>query len=91
MQLVLEGRTPSSIQPFFFGANLTALHKKDGGIHPIVVSCTLRHLFAKMAVSKVRVELMPLLAPWQLRFGIKGGAEAAVHAAWMYAGDLDNH
>ena len=34
MQLVLESRTPLSIWPFFFGANLTALHKKDGGIRP---------------------------------------------------------
>ena len=81
VQLVLEGRTPSSIRPFFFGTNLTALHKKDGRIHPIVVSCNLRHLVAMIAVSKMREELTLLLAPRQLGFGIKGGAEAAVNAA----------
>ena len=91
VQLVLEGRTPSSIRPFFFGANLTALLKKDGGIRPIAVSCTLRRLVAKIAASKVREELTSLLAPRQLGFGIKGGAEAAVHAARMYAGDLDDN
>ena len=91
VQLVLEGRTPLSIRPIFFGANLTALHKKGGGIRPITVSCTLHHLVTKIAAGKVKEELTSLLAPQQLGFGIKGGAEAAVHAARMYAGDLDDH
>ena len=30
--LVLEGRTPPSVRPFFFGAALTALNKKGGGV-----------------------------------------------------------
>ena len=34
---ILEGNTLSSIQPFFFGANLIALNKKEGGICPIAV------------------------------------------------------
>ena len=55
------------------------------------MSCTLRRLVAKIAASKVREELTSLLAPRQLGFGIKGGAEAAVHAARMYAGDLDDN
>ena len=84
-------QNPSSVRPFFFGANLTALHKKDGGIRPIAVSCTLRHLVAKIAASKVKEELTSLLALRQFRFGIKGGAEAAVHAARMYAGDRDDN
>ena len=88
---MLKGRTPLSIQPFFFGTNLTALHKKDGRIRPIAVSCTLCCLVAKIAVGKVREEPTPLLAPRQLGFGIKGGAEAAVHTARMYAGDLDDN
>ena len=90
MQLVQEGRTPLSIQPFFFEANLTALHKKDGGICSITVSCTL-HLVARTAAGKVKEELTFLLAAQQLGFVIKGGVEAAVHAARMYAGDLDDH
>ena len=33
-----------------------------------------------------------LLAPWQLGYGVSGGAEAAVHAARLYFGQLqDNH
>ena len=85
VQPVLEGRTTLSIRPFFFGANLTALHKKDIGICPIALSCTLRRLVAEIATGKVKEELTSLLAPQQLGFGTKGGAEAAVHADRMYA------
>ena len=56
-QLVLEGKTPPSIRPFFFGANLTALQKNDGGVRPIAVGCTLRRLVAKVAGSRVMEEM----------------------------------
>ena len=65
-QLVLEGRSPTSIQPFFFGAYLTTLPKKQGGIRPIAVGWTLRHLAAKVARSKVKAEMgvFLLLGNW---------------------------
>ena len=34
-------KTPSQIQPFLFGSSLVALKKKDGGVRPIAVGCTL--------------------------------------------------
>ena len=34
---VLHGDTPTEIWPVLLGASLTALKKKDGGIHPIGV------------------------------------------------------
>ena len=89
VKLVLEGRAPSSITPYFFGANLTALQKKDGGVRPIAVGCTLRRLAAKVAGSKMMEEMGELLAPRQLGYGVRGGAEAAVHAARLYLLDLD--
>ena len=82
--LVLLGKTPVSIRPFFFGASLTALTKKEGGIRPIAVGCTLRQLVAKVAGFRVRDEMAVLLAPHQLGCGVRGGAEAAVHAARLY-------
>jgi len=82
--LVLEGRTPLPIRPFFFGASLTALNKKDGGIRPIAVGCTLRRLVAKIAGKMVVEDMAKLLAPRQLGYGVLGGAEAAVHAARQY-------
>ena len=74
VQLVLEGTTPSSVRPFFFKANLRALHKKQGDIRPIAVSCTLSRLTAKVAGSLVMNEMGNLLAPRQLGFRVKGGS-----------------
>lgn len=51
--LVLEGKTPVSVCLFFFGARLTALKKKDGGVRPIAAGCTLRCLVAKIACDRV--------------------------------------
>ena len=50
--LVLEGKTPSSVHSFFFGATLTVLEKKEGGVSPIAVGCTLQHSVAKIAGGK---------------------------------------
>ena len=73
IQLVLEGRTPTSIRRFFLGANLTALLKKQGGVRPIAVGCTLRRLAAKVAGAKVSEAMGDLLAPRQLRYDVRKG------------------
>ena len=88
--LVIQGKVPTSIHPFFFRANLIALEKKDGGIRPIAVGCTLHCFVAKIADNKVTNDMSSLhvLAPRQLGFGIKGGAEVAVHAARQYLHSL---
>ena len=87
--LVLEGRTPEEVRPFFFGASLVALEKKSGGVRPIAVGCTLRHLVAKVAGFMVAEDMAALLAPQQLGYGVKGGADAAVHAASMFLSNMD--
>ena len=74
--------------PVFGGASLCALSKKDGGIRPIAVGCTLRRLVAKAACSAVRDRVTESLAPLQLGFGVKQGAEAAAHAARCYINNL---
>ena len=51
--LVLERKIPEDIQPIFFGANLCALSKKDGGIRPIAVGSTLRRLVTKVGFKPV--------------------------------------
>ena len=60
--------------PFFFGASLTALNKKGGGVRPIAVGYTLRRLVAKLAGRMVVGEMANLLAPRQLGYGVLGGA-----------------
>lgn len=87
--LVLEGRTPKEVRPFFFGASLVALEKKSGGVRPIAVECTLRRLVAKVAGLSVVVDMTALLAPRQLGYGVRGGAEAAVHAARKFLSNMD--
>ena len=44
---VLTGEIHVEIRPFLFGASLTALNKKDGGVRLIAVGCTLHWLVAK--------------------------------------------
>ena len=87
LSLVLAGRTPPSFRPYFFGANLIAL-QKDGGVRPIAVGCTLHRLAAKVASSKVLEDMAALLASYQLGYGVKGGAEAAVHSARLFLHNL---
>ena len=82
--LVLSGEVPVSIRPFFFGANITALQKKEGGIRPIAVGCTLRRLVTKVAGARVMEEMGALLAPRQLGYGTKLGSEFAVHAERLF-------
>ena len=84
VNLVLAGKTPISVRPFFFGASLVALKKKSGGIRPIAVESTLRRLVAKCAGIRIKADMEALLAPRQLGYEVAGGAEAAVHAARLY-------
>ena len=86
--LVMEGRVPSTIRPFFFGASLVALEKKSGGVRPIAVGCTLRRLVAKIAGYMVSEDMAELFSPRQLGYGVRGGAEAAVHATRKYLQNL---
>ena len=92
INLVLAGRTPTSIRPFFFGATLIALQKKEGGVRPIAVGNTLRRLAAKCAGFQVAKAMGILLAPLQLGYGTSLGCEAAAHAARTYLHNMElNH
>ena len=86
---VLSNKTPPARNfPFFFGAAITALNKKDGGIRPIAVGCTLRRLVAKLACGSVHERLSAYLSPIQLGFGVPHGAKAVVHVARQYLSNL---
>ena len=47
--IITEGKSTSSLCPFFFKAFLIALEKKGVGMRPIAVRCTLRCLVAEHA------------------------------------------
>lgn len=81
VNLLLSGECPGDVRPILFGGSLTALSKKDGGVRPIAVGCVFRRLVAKCANSFASDALANYLAPRQLGVGVRGGAEAAAHAA----------
>lgn len=84
MKVILNGKVPIDISPYFYGASLTALLKKRGGIRPIASGNVLRRIAAKIACRRVTPVLINLFKPNQLRVGIKNGAEAGAHAARIY-------
>ena len=81
---ILQEQIPEGIRPIFFGANLFALSKKDGGIRPIAVGLTFRRLTSKVGLKPLSQELGSFLRPNQLGFATKGGSEVAAHAARHY-------
>ena len=54
---LLSGKADVRIAPWFCGAPLTALLKKQGGIRPIAVGEVLRHLASRLCCSHVKSSL----------------------------------
>ena len=77
---IFQQGMPEEYGHIFFGANLTALRKPDGGVRPVAVGLVLRRLCSKLATFVVRNEAANYLRPHQVGFGLPGGCEAAVHA-----------
>ena len=88
--LVLEGKVTSPARHFFLAATLIALGKKDSGLRPIAVGCTLCQLVAKYACNSVKQTMAAQPAPHHLGFGIPLGVEAAVHGTRVYLQDLSD-
>lgn len=81
VDMMLSGEVPTNLCPILYGANLTALLKKNGGIRPIAVGNTIRRLSSKISCNRIRDDASKYLGPRQMGFGIRGGAEAIVHSA----------
>ena len=64
------------------------MRKKEGGLRPIAIGYTLRHLAGKCANKYATAKLASHFAPIQLGIGTPGGAEAAIHAVRRYAENL---
>jgi len=84
VNLVLASGVPQEIRRVFFGASLHAISKKDGGLRPIAIGLTLRRLTSKIANRWATERVLPILGPRQLGVGVRGGAEAVVHAVRSY-------
>lgn len=83
-ELILRGNIPASVCPYLYGASLTALLKKCGGIRPIAIGNTWRRIAAKIACRRIASVLSNSFLPHQLGVGIKNGAEAGAHATRFY-------
>ena len=81
INFLAAGKTPATVSPFLCGGNLFAALKKNGGHRPIAVGETIRRWTAKCVARKATADSVDHLAPHQLGVGVKGGAEAIIHAA----------
>jgi len=81
---LVNDATPEAIRCILFGASLTVLSKKKGGIRPIAVGNVWRRLTSKLVTNRITPSLATLLSPIQVGVGIQGGAEAISHAGRIY-------
>ena len=86
---LLEGKTLSYVRVSLFGTNLLAIRNNNGGTRPIAVGYVWRRLSTKVACCDAQKVSITLLIPRQLGFGISGGIDAAVRAAWCYLENMD--
>ncbi|NJL56118.1 hypothetical protein HC928_13760 [bacterium] len=92
VNLVLSGKCPADVVPYFFGGRLLALRKKSGGIRPIAIGMTLRRIVSKCASFAGVEHLASFFSPTQLGVGVKCGCEAAIHATRRFLQNLpENH
>ena len=75
----MEGKVPVGLRPFFFGAKLIRLRKKDGGIRPIAVGNTLRRICSKCVSSFATDQRRIDFHGTQFGCGTSRGAEIAAH------------
>jgi hypothetical protein len=80
--LLIGGNIPRLWRRFYFGASLSALKKKEGGIRPIACGETLRRLAGKTLCTSCKGRARELfLAVGQFGVGVGGGIEAVIHGA----------
>ena len=73
--VILGGKVPFELRPYFFGAKLIALKKPEGGLCPIAVGKTFLRLFAKCAGYHVFESRQAKYGSRQIGVGTKRAAE----------------
>jgi len=79
--VMLEGRFPDSLIPFFGCANLLALPKKLEELRPIAVGALLRRLASKVSLLATEGQISASMDGHQLGAGVSLGSERIVHMA----------
>ena len=70
---------PEHLRPFFFGARLIPIAKKDGSIRPIVIGTISHKLISSAIMCNLKEKLPGTFSPVQFGVGMPGGAENIVH------------
>ena len=77
-KLAIENLDPAPLEPYT-SCRLIPLNKNPG-VRPIGVGEVLRRIIGKTIAWSLREEVQEAAGPLQVASGIKGGAEAAIHA-----------
>ena len=83
-QIIFTSKVPPGLCFTFFGSNLMALAKPDGGIQPIAMGMSLRRLGAKCIMLDLNSFRAQEFQPSQLGVSTPKGAECAVHTLRSY-------
>lgn len=70
---------PSRLKPYFFGAKLIAVKKKNGGIRPIAIGTIFHKLISSSIMRHIKHCLPGFFAPVQFGVGFPGGTENIIH------------
>lgn len=73
------GRAPASVQPFFAGANLSALIKKNKDLRPVAAGEVLRRLVSKCVCTEAKDSAKPIFSGSQFGVATPAGAERIIH------------
>ena len=85
---VAAGKISREVAPYFCGARLHALKKKDpGSIRPIAVGEIFRRLVTKCLAFKLTPQASSFLEPHQVGVKTCGGCEAIIHATQAILSD----
>jgi hypothetical protein len=84
---IAAGQVPVAVRQYVFGASLTGLHKKAGGLRHVACGESLRRLAAKLLCAQQKERAKELfLRVGQFGVGVPGGIEAIVHGARAMVG-----
>jgi len=75
-----DAKAPPSVQPFFAGARLTALTKKNKDVRPIAAGEVLRRLVAKCLCATHKETAAKMFAGLQYGVATPAGGERMIHA-----------
>lgn len=87
--LFAQGKMPNELAPWFAGAALTPLRKRDNGIRPVAVGETLRRMISSILMKRVAAAAQEVLEPLQVGVCSKGGGEAIIHAVRRLITDFE--